>query len=199
MLNKIPQSAAEIDKSVKAARAIGHPYTVAETLRVAAMYQQIAGHHEQLGVLAEETVALAKTYGFEGLLAAGNVFLTFCRVMQRGAPGKARLIRRDLQRYEDNYGMLFLPYFHGVWAETRLFREDYKGAMQAAAGALAMIDRFGEEWWRPRLLGIKAEAAAKGALAGAAEIRQWHRTALKIATAQQAEFMHEWLQARPLR
>lgn len=199
LLNKIPQSADEIGKSVEAARAIGHPYTVAETLRVAAMYQQIAGGFEQLGALAEETVALAKTYGFEGLLAAGNVFLAFCHVMQRGAPGKARLIRRNLQRYEDNYGMLFLPYFHGVRAETRLFLEDYKGAMQAADGALAMIDRFGEEWWRPRLLGIKAEAAAKGALAADAEIHQWRCTALKTAKAQQAEFTHEWLQVWPPR
>ena len=43
LLNKVPQSAAEIGKSMEVARATGHPYTVAETLRVAAMYQQIAG------------------------------------------------------------------------------------------------------------------------------------------------------------
>lgn len=202
LLNKVPQSAAEIGKSVAVARAIGHPYTVAETLRVAAMYQQIAGDLTQLGALAEETVALAQTYGFEGLLAAGNVFLAFCRVLRRGESGgagnprEAHHMGRDLQRYEDNYGMLFLPYFHGVLAEARLALEDHRGAMQAAEGALAMVERFGEEWWRSRLLEIKADAAARGGLADAAEINRWRRAAIETAKAQQADFLLNRLQAR---
>ena len=202
LLNKIPQSVAEIDKSVAAARAIGHFYTVAETLRVAAMYQQIAGNFKQLGELAEETVEIAQTYGFEGLLAAGNLFRAFCRVMRRddsSEPGepieardKSREVRRmesNLRRYEDNYGKLFLPYFHGLLAQARLAVVDYRGAMQAAQGALAMVERFGEKWWLPCLLEIKAQAAAQGGLAEPAEIDQWHRTAMETAEIQQADFI----------
>ena len=199
LLNKIPQSLAESDQSVEAAHAIGHPYTVAETLRVAAMHRQIAGDHAQLGALAENTVALAEDYGFEGLLAAGNIFLAFRRAMQSGAGDEVDLIRDNLQRYEDNYGLLFLPYFHGVRAEACLFLGAYADALSTAEGALAMIDRFGETWWRPHLLGIKAAAAARGGLASEAEIHAWRRTAMQTAKTQQAEFIHERLQIWPPR
>ena len=189
LLNKIPQSVAEIDKSVEVARAIDHPYTVAETLRVAAMYRQIAGQTDALHEAAEETVALAATYHFDGLLAAGNIFLAFCRVMQRNEPAQADLIRHNLQLYEDNYGVLFLPYFYGVLAEARLSLKDYAAALQAADQALAMVEKFGEEWSRAPLLGIKAKAAAGGQLAAPAEIDRWRRTGIEIATAQQAGFV----------
>ena len=152
------------------ARAIGHPYTVAETLCVAAMYHQIAGDLDQLRPLAEEAVALAETCGFDGLLAAGNIFLAFCRVKQRGEPAQARLIRRNLQLYAGNYGMLFLPYFHGVLAEAYLALKDYAAALRTARRALEMVDRFGEEWSRAPLLDIRAEAAAGCGLATASEI-----------------------------
>ena len=137
-------------------------------------------------------MTLAETYGFEGLLAAGNIFRGFCRVMRRDGSDQAREVRRmgrNLQRYEDNYGLLFLPYFHGVLAEARLALEDHDGALRAAAGALEMVERYGEMWWRSPLLDIKAEAATRGGLADAAEIARWRHTATETAKAQQAGFM----------
>ena len=195
-LDKIPQSIDEIEQSVAAARKIGRPYTVAETLRVAAMYWQIAGDFAQLRTFAEETVSLAKKYGFEGLLAAGNIFLAFCDAVKTGTAGKSRVIRQNLNLYEKKYGKLFLPYFRGVRAEARLLVGDYKGAMKAAADALKLIDQYGEKCWQPHLLGIKAETAAKGNLAKPAEIAAWREDALSLAKLQQAQFTYRRLVER---
>ncbi len=198
LLNKNAQSLTEIDQLVQSARAIGHPYTVAETLRIAAMYQQIAGDLKQLGALAEETVTLAKIYGFEGLLAAGNIFLGFCRVMRSGkvdAVHETHRMRRNLKRYRDNYGKLFLPYFYGVVAEACLFLQDYAGVMRAVGKGLSTAEQFGETWWRASLLGIKAQAATYGQLASRSEIDEWLRAGMEIAKAQHAELVLERLRA----
>ncbi len=188
--NNAAAARAELERSLAAARAVGHPYTVAETLRVAAMYQQIAGDLRQLRGHAEEAADLAKKHGFDGLLAAANIFLAFCQAARHAPAAGTGCIERNLKCYENHYGMLFLPYFRGVLAEARLAMGDFGGARRAAEQALAMVDRFGEEWSRPALISIKTHALRAGHLATSTEIARWQETGITAATAQGAELTH---------
>ncbi len=197
ILNKTPTSRAAMHRSVAVARATNHPYTVAETLRVAAMYQQIAGDWEALKAFAEETVALSTAHGFEGLLAAGKIFLAFHHAARHGAAAQTDRMQRHLQNYADNYGKLFLPYFYGVLAEAHIAGKNYAAALRATQQALAMVQQFGEEWSRAPLLAIQVEAATHGELASAAEIARWRNIGLETATAQQAWLIRDRLQGAP--
>ncbi len=195
LLNKVAESATEIDRTVEIARAIGHPYTITETLRVAAMYRQITGDLDQLTALAEEIVALASTQGFEGLLATGKIFQAFCRAHQRGDATQTRRIQRNLKRYEEHYGQLFLPYFHSVLAQAHLALGDHFAALRATQSALDLAERNNETWARAPLLGLKAKITAEGELAANEDIEQWWREGMEIARAQGAKFVVARLRA----
>lgn len=193
-LNKITPSLVEINRSIEVARATEHPYTVAETLRVAAMYQQIAGDQQALKTFAEETVELATAHGFEGLLAAGNIFLAFYHAARHGDPKQIGIIRNNLKIYADNYGKLFLPYFHSVFAQACIAVQDYRAALHATSQALAIVNRFGEQWSHAPLLAVQSEAACQGGLATQTEIVQWLRAGLATAEIQHAGFLRDQLQ-----
>ena len=192
----IAQSQTEIAKSVSAARATKHPYTVAETLRVAAMYQQIAGDQKQLRELAEETITLSETYGFDGLRAAANLFLLHQKITQPNAKNQAKKMRRmkqNLRQYETHYGLLFLPYFHSLFAESRLAAGNPKAALKIADGALTLIKKHGENWWQAPLLAIKSQAAAQANTAPKSKQKTWLKTGIKTAEEQQANLFADRL------
>ena len=192
ILGKFQESAKDMLASVEVARAIGHPYTVAETLRVACMYHQLEGDLARLTEYAVETIELSEKYGFRGLLAAGRIFLAFGEVVQSGNETGLTSIRDNLDRYAQQYGRLFLPYFHGVHAQAFLHGEHCQDALEAADRGLDITGQFGEAWPIPYLLGMKAEAAARGMLAGYSDIDGWYKQAMEIALKQGAiRFMEQ--------
>lgn len=195
LLNKVAESATEIDRTVEIARAIGHPYTLAETLRVAAMYRQITGDLDQLAALAEEVVTLASTHGFEGLLATGKIFQAFCRAHQHGDATQTRRIQRNLKCYEEHYGQLFLPYFHSVLAQAHLTLGDHPSALRSTQQALNIAERNNETWAHAPLLSLKTQITAEGELAANEDIEQWWREGMEIARAQGAKFVVARLRA----
>ena len=184
-----------IEKSVDVARSIGHPYTIAETLRLAAMYEQIGRDMVALQRFASEAVAISEEYGFDGLLAASRIFLAFCDVVTYRSQAAIEVIQHELTQYKENYGLLFFPYFQSLLAEAYLYTNRYQEAFTESTHVLLLIEKYGEVWPQVPVLLIRAESAARGQLTVENTIRQWYEEAQSIAEDQNAELFLERISA----
>ena len=187
ILNRIPESQTEIAQAIEVARQVGHPYTIAEALRIAAMYQQISRNMERLEKVAAEAAELSKRYGFDGFLAASSIYLAFSNVVRYRNQNEAITIRENLELYERHYGMLFLPFFQSILAEAQLYLGQYSEAHQTASSVLAMGNKLGDFWMAAPLLCIQAESASRGNLASPSEVDASYQKAKEMAVSQQAD------------
>ncbi|MGI9318286.1 MAG: adenylate/guanylate cyclase domain-containing protein [bacterium] len=186
---EIPQSVKAITRSVDVAREIGHPYTIGETLKLASMYEQISRNMEQLRLYCLEAIDISEQYGFEGVLATHRIFLAFADLIRDGNLQQIEIMKDNLILYEQKYGLLFLPYFQGVFAEALLMVERYEEAFETANSILQDIDQSGENWVRPVTLCIKSEAAIKGDLATPTDCKRWYLESLDTAARQDSRLM----------
>jgi len=180
------QSRLQIEKSVLVSRSIGHPYTIAETLRLAALYEQISGDMVQLKKIAREAIEISEKFGFEGLLATSNIFLAFSDVVNQRNHCTIQAIIENLDLYREKYALLLYPYFQGLLAETYLNMEKFQDAFTESSHVLELIDKYGETWIQVPMMRIKAESAARGKLAGKEQILRWYTEAETLARKQDA-------------
>ena len=175
-----------ICRSLETARRIGHPYTIAETLKLASMYEQIARNIDRLRAFCLEAVKASELHGFEGVLATHRVFLAFADLVQNRDPDQLDIIRDNLLVYEQKYGLLFLPYFQSILVEGLIAMECHEEAFHESEQILGAIDDNGEEWVRPTILFMKSQAAMRGKLATTKECRGWYLESLEVARRQGA-------------
>ncbi len=180
------QSRLEIEKSVAVSKSIGHPYTIAETLRLAAVYEQICRDMPGLRRFAGEAVELSEKFGFDGLLAASRIFMAFDDIVTHHNPRAIGTIRENMDRYQEKYSLLFYPYFQGVLAESYLYMRRFQEAFTESNHALLLIEKHGEVWMQVPMLHIKAESAARGRLAAENAIGRWYDEAGALAKKQHA-------------
>lgn len=183
---RIPESVRAMADSVEMARRIDHPYTVAETLKLAAMYEQISRNVERLRRTSLEAVEISEKYGFEGVLATHRIFLAFADLVTDRDPRQIDIIRDNLVIYEKKYGLLFLPYFQGVLVEGLFLLGLYREAFDTADDVLESIRQSSENWMHPGLLLLKSHSALCGELAPANECQRWYLAALALAARQGA-------------
>jgi tetratricopeptide (TPR) repeat protein len=194
--HKVP-SRLRLEKSVQVARRIGHPYTIVEALRLAAVYEQISGDMDQLKDIAEEAIEISEKFGFEGLLAASNIFLAFSDIANSRNPHAIPKIIENLDRYREKYALLFYPYFQGLLAKSYLNLNLFEDAFTESNHVLQLIDKYGETWVQVPMMQIKAESAARGKLASGVEIIQWYEDAETLANKQEAIlFRNQVIQSR---
>ncbi len=180
----IEGSVVGIKRSVSVARRIGHPYTIAETLKVASMYEQISDNMERLRNYCVEAIRLSEQYGFEGVHATHCLFLAFADLVQDKDPNQLGIIENNLILYEQKYGLLFLPYFQGLLAEAYLILERFEEAFDTAKKVLYDIEQNGEKWVQPQILRLMSEAACRGKLAPREKVGRWYRSAVETALTQ---------------
>ena len=183
---QISESVNSISRSLDTARRIGHPYTIAETLKLASMYEQIARNIDRLRGFCLEAVKSSELHGFEGVLATHRIFLAFANLVQNRDPEQFDVIRDNLNVYEQKYGLLFLPYFQGILVEGLIVLERYEDAFHESEAILDAIQSNGEEWVRPNMLFMKSQAAMRGKLATTRECRDWYRESMEKARQQDA-------------
>lgn len=191
ILNDYTNSKLEIEKSVDVARSIGHPYTIAETLRLAAMYEQINRDMVALQRFASEAVKISEEFGFDGLLAASRIFLAFCDVVTYQSHDAIEVIKHELVQYKENFGLLFYPYFQGLLAEAYLYMNRYEEAFTESSHVLLLIEKYGEVWPQVPVMLIRAESAARGKLTEETTIRRWYEEAREVAEKQNADLFLE--------
>ena len=183
---RIELSVNSINRSLDTARRIGHPYTIAETLKLASMYEQIARNVDRLRLFCLEAVESSELHGFEGVLATHRIFLAFAELVRNRDPDQIDVIRDNLLIYEQKYGLLFLPYFQGILVEGLLILDKNEEAFRVAEEILVAIQSNGEEWVRPHTLLMKSRAAIRGKLATTRECRNTYLEALDAASRQDA-------------
>lgn len=176
-----------IERSIAVARAIGHPYTIAETLKVAAMYEQISLNMERLRGHCIEALAISDQYGFEGVHATHSIFLAFTDVVQHDDSSRIDIIKHNLLLYENKYGLLFLPYFQSLLAESCLLVGQFQAAFDNADATIKSATQRGEKWVIAMLYYIKSEAALRGDLASPDDIAHCYKLAVDTAATQGAQ------------
>ncbi|MBX2869610.1 MAG: AAA family ATPase [Acidiferrobacterales bacterium] len=185
----IPDSLNSIARSLSAARRVAHPYTIAEALKVASMYQQLSCNMVQLRIHCEEAIALSERYGFDGVLATHKIFLAFADVITHKDKTRIPVIEENLVLYEQKYGLLFIPYFKSILAEAHLQLGQYQEAFDVSDIVLEDIEICGEKWVLPVAYCIKSEAAIRGELADIDSAREWYAKSLESAYEQDARLM----------
>jgi tetratricopeptide (TPR) repeat protein len=158
------RSRLRLENSIRVARSIGHPYTIVEALRLAAVYEQISGDLDRLKDLADEAIEISEKFGFEGLLAASNIFLAYSDIVDSRNPRAIPGIIENLDRYREKYALLFYPYFQGLLAESYLYLGRFEEAFTEANQVLYLIDKYGETWVQVPMMHIKTESAVRGKL-----------------------------------
>jgi class 3 adenylate cyclase/tetratricopeptide (TPR) repeat protein len=191
------RSRLRLENSIRVARSIGHPYTIVEALRLAAVYEQISGDLDRLKDLADEAIEISEKFGFEGLLAASNIFLAYSDIVDSRNPRAIPGIIENLDRYREKYALLFYPYFQGLLAESYLYLGRFEEAFTEANQVLYLIDKYGETWVQVPMMHIKTESAVRGKLGSRVEILQWYDDAETLATKQGAAlFRNRVIQSR---
>ena len=196
--NNSEKSKLEMKKSVDVARSIGHPYTIAETLRLAAVHEHIARDMISLRSHAEEAIEISEKFGFEGLLAASNIFMAFSNVVSYRDNHAIEVIRHNLDIYKEKYAFLLYPYFKGLLAESYLYMHRFQEAFTEANHVLLLIEKFGEVWVQVPMMHIRAEAAARGNLSSKVEVNLLYQQAEDIASEQSAELFLQRLKSSRL-
>ena len=189
MMGSVEDSLIGIEESVQTARATGHPYTIAETLKVASMYEHISRNTVKLRGYSVESIEIGERYGFEGVLATHRIFLASADLKENRDANQIAAIQNNLILYEQRYGLLFLPYFQGFLAEAYIFLEQYENAFGVASSIIEDIRNNGEYWVLPMILCMRCEAACWGNLAAPEEIKEWYLQALATAAKQKSRLV----------
>ncbi len=181
LLGKVSTSLISINRSLSVARQVGHPYTIAETLKLASVYEQLSGNMVQLRTHCEEAIALSKRYEFDGVLATHEILLGFANVVTYGDKSRIAIMERNLEIYEQKYGLLFLPYFRSLLAQAHLHLGQYQEAFDVADIILEEIEICGENWVLPTAYCVKSEAAIRGKIANLDNALVWYSNSLETA------------------
>jgi hypothetical protein len=143
-------SGAEADcaQSLRRAREVDHPYSLAIALAYASMTHQLLGDLPALdGDLAELTEVCARYdiayYREWGLVISGW--------RTGGAPGITR-IRRGLANLASEHSFIRMPYWLALLAETHLGQDDCDAARAALDAARVAAVLRDERWWLPEVL-----------------------------------------------
>jgi len=186
---KIPDSLNSINRSLNAARQVGHAYTIAEALKLASMYQQLSCNMVQLRLHCEEAITLSKHYEFNGVLATHEIFLAFADVVTHKDASRIPVIEHNLIVYEQKYGLLFIPYFKSILAEAYIQLGQYQEAFDVSNIILEDIEICGEKWVLPVAYCIKSEAAIRGKIGTTEQALEWYSKSLEYAYEQDARLM----------
>lgn len=182
----LPGSLEDNRRSLAVAREINHPYTIAETLKVAAMYEQLSLNMDRLRGHCLEAIEISDTYGFEGVNAIHRIFLAFADLITHRDADRIDDMKDNLLLYENKYGVLFLPYFQSLLAQGCLLMGRYEDAIGHSRCIIAQSERRGEKWMLAVLYCIMSEAAWRGELASREQIAEWYKSAVETAHAQGA-------------
>jgi len=143
----------------------------------------------QLRIHCEEAIALSKRYEFDGILATHEILLGFANVVTDGDKSCVPAMERNLEIYEQKYGLLFLPYFRSLLAQAHLHLGQYQEAFDIADTILEEIEICGENWVLPTAYCVKSEAAIKGKITSQDEALTWYSLALETAYRQDSNLL----------
>ncbi|MGH8851562.1 MAG: AAA family ATPase, partial [Casimicrobiaceae bacterium] len=156
-----PQDAlAQYGEALERARALGHAFSLAYTLYVAAMIEQCAGNLPKLRERATELERLAVEGHFGQMYASARVYLGFCD--SHGADSGSALdeIGQSIADFQKS-SRLNVPYFQGMLADACLRSGEIDRGLAALDEAMALADSTRVRWYSAELCRLKGELLAR--------------------------------------
>ncbi|MGH8712548.1 MAG: AAA family ATPase, partial [Casimicrobiaceae bacterium] len=172
-------------QALEHARALGHAFSLAYTLYVAAMIEQCVGNLPNLRACANELERLAVEGNFAQMYASARVYLGFCDSHECDAAGSLDEIAQSIVDFEKSSG-LNVPYFKGMLGDACCRGGDIERGLAAVDEAMVLADSTRVQWYSAELCRLKGELLSRRADPPEDDIEALFGRALAIAREQGA-------------
>ena len=174
-------------KTLRKARQLAHPFSLALALAFAAYLHQHARDAAATIQLADEAIILSTEQGFP-FWAKQEAILAGWALAEQGQieEGRKRL-REGLDDYREMGSGLACPWFLGLLAEVHAKGGQVNAGLEVLEEALVAIEQTGERLYLAEIYRLRGELTlAKEGLSAASEVEHDYRRALDIARRQGA-------------
>jgi class 3 adenylate cyclase/predicted ATPase len=198
---------AQYGDALERARALGHAFSLAYTLHVAAIIEQCMGNLPKLWERATELKQLAADSNFAQLHAGARVYLGYCDSEQGGGAGSLEEIAQGIQEWQKSSG-LNVPFFKAMLGHACGKSGDLERGLATLDEAMALADATHMRWYGAELCRLKGEMLAQRSNAPERDVVALFSRAVAIASEQGAASLEKkardslaswtWRQARPV-
>jgi class 3 adenylate cyclase/tetratricopeptide (TPR) repeat protein len=174
------------EEAVGLAGRIGHPFSQAFALDMAAAVHQFRRQPERTLELAERAVAVSTEHGFPMWSAFGRMQRAWALAHHRRDEVSVEDLHQALAAWRATGAGICGPYLLGMIAEACGEFDEPAGGLPLIAEALDAVDSSGEVFWEPELHRLRGRLIAAADASRAAEVESCLRTAIAIAHARGA-------------
>ncbi len=176
---------AEADEGLALARRLGHPFTLAYTLYMAALLDDLLGDGAAMSGKAREAVSLCDEYNLGFQKGRAAFVAAAARARRAQSDYVVAAMRRGMDAYKETGARLHLPYFlcRIAEAEARLGRT--RDGLAALELAVETAEVTGERWCLAEFLRLKGDLLAIETPQRRDHARESYQRAMAVATAQQ--------------
>ncbi|HEY6403206.1 MAG TPA: hypothetical protein VI479_17430, partial [Blastocatellia bacterium] len=182
------QARAKAEETMTIAGELAHPFTQSITLAYTAMLNQFRRDVEEVGRLAEATIAHSTRHGFSYYLAWAEALRGWSRAARGDREGGLAEIRGCVEALQKTAGAR-LPYYRALLAEACGWAGRIDEALSALADAFADIRKTEERWWEAELHRLRGEMLRSEDMNRIDKAEDCFRTAMEVARGQQAKSM----------
>jgi predicted ATPase len=147
--------------SLTLARAREHPFTLAYALVLTAWLHTYRRDVEAVIRYADEGVALSLDQGFFLWSVGGTMFQQWALAQQGHADEALQVMQATLATYRAGGGVINLPHFIAMTAETSSLAGDDAEALRLVKDALGIVATTGERCWESELHRLQADLLLK--------------------------------------
>lgn len=139
-----------------------HSHTLAVTLLISSMVHQIKDQPHLTARYAKQLAVLCAGEGFSLWRLAGDILELWGSALMGEGTSSADLMGERITQWRQSGAALFLPYWHGLLADSLMRRRDLPLTPAEATQAQASLETgirvaktTGEEWWTPELMRLQ--------------------------------------------
>jgi adenylate cyclase len=191
-LGSAERSAAEMEAGLRAARRLGHDFSLATVLVQVAFLQQFGGDARAVRETAHEALALAEAQGYPYRAAEARILAGWAQAMLGEEAQGLALLEQGLEEVRALGGRIDLPYFLGLQAQVQAAEGRTALALQTLETALTAGDAREEQtfFYDAELSRLRASLLlALGGKANAPAAEACLSQALKVAERQEARML----------
>jgi predicted ATPase len=163
------QADANCEQSLRLARDVSHPFSLAIALDYAAMLSVFREDAELARARAEESSAICRKYGFVYYFAWAEMLAGWAMGASGDAPAGLARLRAGLDAFRATGAELRLPFYYGLLAEVSGFDGRPGDALASVSSGFAFQSKNGECWWAAELHRIQGDLLSKQGDHGAAQ------------------------------
>jgi predicted ATPase/class 3 adenylate cyclase len=173
------------EEALALARAVGHPFTLAYALALAALFRNLRREWPLAEERAAATIALSTEQGFAFFLVFGIIYRGWARVEQGTVEEGIAQLRHGLAARSDLAAEVFQPLALSKLAEACGKLGQTEEALALIAEALAAVERTRERVWEAEIYRVKGELLLDSK--GSSEAETCLRHAIDISRHQSAK------------